>query len=231
MKRAPLLSALGLSLAFASPLALSQQTLTISEDAQAALELAEEIFPDLFKGGTELRLAPDLGYIYRYYEDTQTYVGFKGGRIYVMGAPFGPGIHDKGEESVVLAKLEQIKLEIGAPNGCNEEVTGQLGCGDWDIKITGSVTQTIMGMTTTVDFDEIILRDVPVGGDPATAEQIEDMMTDYFEDIGTISNLEVVIVSQSDDHIILDVAFDAVITQQGITVSMSYDLRYEMTKH
>jgi len=229
MKRANILRALGLSLAISSPAALAQTVPTISADAQAALKLAEEIWPDLFSGGIELRYHAALGYAYRYYANTGVYVGFKGGEVFVKGPQFGPDIYSKGTERTVLAKLEQIK--IGNSGGCNEQVTGQLGCGDWDIKISGTVASTIFGQTTIIDFDEVLIEDVDLDREPTSEEQIEDVMTEYFEDVGTITNLEVVIVSQSDTRVVMDVAFDATITQQGVTVKMSYDLRYDMTKN
>src|SRR5690606_17792571 len=158
--RANILSALGLSLAVSSPAALAQSVPALSADAQAALELAEEIWPELFSGGIELRYHQELGYTYRYYAATGVYVGFKGGDVFVKGPQFGPDIYRKGSETQVLAKLKEI--QISAPGGCNEEVTGQLGCGEWDIEITGTVSTTMFGQTTTVDFEKLLIEDVPM---------------------------------------------------------------------
>jgi hypothetical protein len=206
-----------------------QAQLTLSADAEAALALAEEIYPELFSGGAGLSYDASLG-TYRFYADTGAYIAFKDGHVYVQGPQFGAGLFDKGAEAAVVAKLEDVKASISAPGGCNEEVTGQLGCGDWDITISGTVSSTIFGMTTVIDLDELVVEDVPMEN-PTSEDEIEDILNSYYEDIGTITNLEVVIVSQSDDHIILDLAFDSAITQQGITVTQSYDLRYDMNKN
>ncbi|HWK54844.1 MAG TPA: hypothetical protein VNR18_10775 [Hyphomicrobiales bacterium] len=208
--------------------------LGLSANALAAINLAEEVFGDLFPfdGGSEF--FEIKGYIARYYGDTGIYVGFKDGHVYVVGGPFGDKIIDQGDEAAVVLKLENAKLKIEAPKGCNEEITGQLGCGNWDIAITGTVSQTMMGMTLNLKLEDLlgalVLEDVPMDN-PASEAEIKRIMNEYYSDIGTIEDLVVNIVTNTDDHVVLDVAFKAHIVQQGVTIDQVYDLHYDMTRN
>lgn len=203
----------------------------LSTDALTALDMAEEIFDDLFPAGGASEFFLIKGYVARYYQDTGVYIGFKDGHIYVVGGPFGDKIIDQGDEAAVLIKLEKAKLKIEAPQGCNEDVTGQLGCGEWDITITGTVTQTmpVVGQIT-VNIPETVLEDVPMDN-PASEDEIKQILTEYYEEYGTITNLKVEVVTNTSNHVVLDIAFDSSITQQGVTVNGSYDLHYDMTKN
>lgn len=70
------------------------QGTSLGADEQAALVLAEKLYPTLLTQGGALGSAQ--GYVYRYYAGSGVYVGFRNQRIYLLGGPFGNVAQDKG---------------------------------------------------------------------------------------------------------------------------------------
>jgi hypothetical protein len=99
-------------------LAATLQAQTLSANAQNILSMAEQIYPTLFVNGTEIRQAQ--GYAYRFYSLTGIYVGFREGRVYVVGGPFGDSIRDQGAETTVISALETARTRIQARAALSE---------------------------------------------------------------------------------------------------------------
>ena len=196
---------------------------SISADAQSVLDLALEVYPTLFGQGGELKEAQ--GYVYRFFASSGIYVGFKDGRVYVVGGPFGDSILDKGTVSAVTTALNTAKANIelngSVDVGGNGEATGEL----WDITISG--TASVLGVTTNIGA--LTVENV-TSTNPASEEEIEKIIEEYFKDYGTITNLEVVIVNNTSDKVTLDLAFKGAVVSQGFTVNTEYNLRYEFNK-
>ena len=196
---------------------------SLSADAQSVLDLALEVYPTLFGQGSELKQAQ--GYVYRFFASSGIYVGFKDGRVYVVGGPFGDSILDKGTVSAVTTALNTAKANIelngSVDVGGNGAATGEL----WDITISG--TASVLGVTTNIGA--LTVENV-TSTNPASEEEIEKIIEEYFKDYGTITNLEVVIVNNTPDKVTLDLAFKGAVVSQGFTVNTEYNLRYEFNK-
>jgi hypothetical protein len=86
------------------------QGTSLGADEQAALVLAEKLYPTLLTQGGALGSAQ--GYVYRYYAGSGVYVGFRNQRIYLLGGPFGNVAQDKGTVASVLSSLRIAEARI-----------------------------------------------------------------------------------------------------------------------
>lgn len=65
--------------------------ITDGEQEKRIFTLAEQLFPELFSPANPRNQNAE-GYLYRYYADTNSYIGIRGGEVFVLGEQFGPGI-------------------------------------------------------------------------------------------------------------------------------------------
>lgn len=65
--------------------------ITDGEQERKIFSLAEQLFPELFSPATGSNQNAE-GYLYRHYEDTNTYIGIRGDEVFVLGEQFGPGV-------------------------------------------------------------------------------------------------------------------------------------------
>lgn len=66
--------------------------------------------------------------------------------------------------------------------------------------------------------------------DTSDINEIEDLIEDSFDNVGTISQLNIVVVNNSSSRFTFDLTFKASVTSQGFTVSYTYNLRYDYVK-
>jgi hypothetical protein len=87
----------------------------LDDQSKTAMDLAIELYPDLFPGGSEVRTTS--GYLYRFFPATGIYVGFKEGQIYLFGGIFGNQIVSKGPVASVVATLQDAKAKLPKVRG------------------------------------------------------------------------------------------------------------------
>jgi len=80
-------------------------TLTTQEDT--LLQLAQDLYPSLFSNGSELGSLQ--GYVYKHFPASGVYVGFKDGRLYLLGGQFGSNLTDMGTVANAVASLQAEK--------------------------------------------------------------------------------------------------------------------------
>ncbi len=83
----------------------SEPALTTQEDT--LLQLAQDLYPALFSNGSALGTLQ--GYVYKHFPDSGIYVGFKDGRLYLLGGQFGPDLKDMGLVSSAVTALQAEK--------------------------------------------------------------------------------------------------------------------------
>ena len=105
-RRRSLMLVLAASLLHVLPVT-AQTAPALNKDEQAALTLAEKLYPSLLVQGTELRSFS--GYVYRFYAGSGVYVGFRDSRIYLMGGPLGNAIQNYGSAISVLGSLRNAE--------------------------------------------------------------------------------------------------------------------------
>jgi hypothetical protein len=205
-------------------------TVTLDSAATSVLDLALEVYPSLFGQGSELKQAQ--GYVYRFFASSGIYVGFKDGKVYVVGGPFGDKILEKGTIATVTTALNTAKANIAL--GGNVDAGGN-GSGSangdlWDITISGttSITLPVVG-TQTVAISALTLENV-TSTNPASEQEIENIIEEYFKDYGTITELKVVIVNNTANRVTLDLTFKGTVVSSGVSVATTYNLRYDFNK-
>jgi hypothetical protein len=80
---------------------------TLDSAATSMLDLAIEVYPSLFGQGGDIKQAQ--GYTYRVFASSGIIVGFKDGKVYVVGGPFGNNILEKGTVAAVTTALNTAK--------------------------------------------------------------------------------------------------------------------------
>ena len=205
----------------------SAGAISLTAGASCVISLAEEIYGSMF--GTGAVLGETKGYTYRFYPTSKIYVGFKDGRVYVVGGPFGDKILDKGPETGVLTALNnaKIKLEASSNGDGGTTIGGSVGGpgGDWDLTISGTSSITVFGNKVVVNIPSLVVNDLTLDN-PASQSEVEKLITDTYKDLGTISNLKVVIINNTASRVTLDVSYSAVV--QGVTTE--YDMHYDFVK-
>jgi len=196
------------------------QAQTVSTQMQAVFDLAAQLYPNWFTNGS----APGLyqGYTYRYYAQSGIYVGVKDDVVYVMGGPFGSSITQQGTVTQVKAYLDQEKIRIDLENN-NPDAEG-----DYDLTITGTVAGTAAGFPFSQPIN-VTINNV-AAPDTSDVDEIEDLIQDSFENVGTISQLNIVVVNNSSNRFTFDLTFKAAATSQGFTITYDYTLRYDYVK-
>ena len=89
--------------------ASAQQGPVFSPDESATLALAEQLYPSLFGGGGVT--GTTQGYAYRFHPVSGVYVGFREGRLYLLGGPFGSAVQDRGTVASVLGLLRVTQAQ------------------------------------------------------------------------------------------------------------------------
>jgi len=150
------------------------------------------------------------------------YVGVKDNEIWLMGGPFGSQPSKQGTVAAVKAFLDNEKIRIDLEHGNSD------AAGDYDLRITGTVAVTVLGFPVSTPLD-VTIRDIkaPNGSD---IDDIEDAVRESLEDVGTVSELKVVLINNSADRITFDLEFKGTVVSQGVTVNSDYKLRYDYTK-
>jgi len=201
----------------------SAGAITLTADASSVISLAEEIYGSLF--GTGAVMGETKGYTYRFYPTSKIYVGFKDGRVYIVGGPFGDKILDKGPATGVITALNNAKIKLEASSNGNGSTTIEGSVegtgGEWDLTISG--TSSTFGFV--VNIPSLVVNNITLDN-PASQSEIEKLITDTYTDLGTISNLKVVIINNTSSHVQLDVSYSAVV--QGVT--STYDMHYDFVK-
>ena len=201
----------------------SAGAITLTADASSVISLAEEIYGSLF--GTGAVMGETKGYTYRFYPTSKIYVGFKDGRVYIVGGPFGDKILDKGPATGVITALNNAKIKLEASSNGNSSTTIEGSVegtgGEWDLTISG--TSSTFGFV--VNIPSLVVNNITLDN-PASQSEIEKLITDTYTDLGTISNLKVVIINNTSSHVQLDVSYSAVV--QGVT--STYDMHYDFVK-
>lgn len=194
-------------------------SLSLSAEAEAVFALAKQLYPDLFPGATQPDLGEYEGYIYRFYQGSGIYVGVKDNEIWLMGGPFGPNPARQGLISEVKLFLDNEKIRLGL------DADGTAGEGDFDLKITGTVT--VAGFSTAIP--EILIENIAAPSS-TDLDDIEDLIREEFEEVGTVSQLTIVEVNNTANRITFDLEFKGSVTAQGFTIVSDYKLRYDYTK-
>jgi len=200
------------------------QAQTISAQMQAVFDLAAQLYPNWFTNGNAPATYQDSSgtYVYRYFPSSGIYVGIKSDQVYVLGGPFGNSISQQGSVAQVKAFLDQEKIRIDLENS-NPDAQG-----DYDLTITGTVSGTAAGFPFSQPVN-VTVKDVPAP-DTSDINEIEDLIEDSFDNVGTISQLNIVVVNNSSSRFTFDLTFKASVTSQGFTVSYTYNLRYDYVK-
>lgn len=199
---------------------------TLSTDAQTMLDLAEELFAKIFKDGSALK--ETSGYVYRYYPSSGAYLGFKDGKVYTVGGPFGTALKERGSISQVTVALNNHKTEIGlnagdidVGNGTNDpDITG-----DFTLVIDGTVSVVVGGFATSPTAFSVTIEDI-AGPDPTDTDEITDVINDTLDDVTGVQDVEIVVTNNTSSRITFTVSFTAV--QNGVNVEM--ELEYDYTK-
>jgi hypothetical protein len=206
----------------------SSGTLSLDSAATSVLDLAFEVYPNLFGQGSELKEAQ--GYVYRFFASSGIYVGFKDGRVYVVGGPFGDKILDKGLIATVTTALNTAKTNLSVGGSVDVGGSGAATGDLWDITISGTTTITlpVVGAQTTT-ISALTLENV-TSTNPSSEAEIEKIIEDNFKDYGTIKQLEVVILNNTSSRVTLDLTFVGTVVSSGVSVDTNYNLRYDFVK-
>lgn len=200
--------------------------LSLSAEVEAVFDLAKQLYPDMFPGATKPALGLYEGYTYRFYQGSGIYVGVKDNEIWLMGGPFGSQPTRQGTVAAVKTFLDAEKIRLDGI-----VVTDPDAEGEYDLTITGSTTITlpIVGSITTQLAGLPVVQNIKAP-DPSDKDEIEDVILDYFEEVGTIRDLVVVIKNNSSNRVTLELEFKATVVQQGQSVDTTYDLVFDYVK-
>ena len=182
--------------------------LTLSQDAMDVFSIAEQLYPNIFSNGSELR--EYLGYIYRYFPVSGVYVGIKDGHVFLKGGMYGKDILDKGSITSVLGILDAVQLKR------QQNQSGAVS-GLYDLTISGHFSTSLAD----VDITNITINDVPAPQPTDT-----DTILNAVSSLGATSLAHVVVqtINNTDSRVTFNVEFDANLTGFGtVTYSLTYD--------
>ena len=212
----------------------TENNVTISVDMKEAMELAETLYPGLFKTPSILRKysGPEGVFSYRFYRTTQTYIGFQDGKIYLMGGAFGNAPTEYGEVNSVLGQLREVyTARFGEAPGTDEPVVEipdvDIPEGDFDLDISGTVTTSGI-VAISVPFGGLTIEDIPAPG----PDDIDEM-TRLLEEEAQLQNLRDVSVVQrenSANRVVFELELTADTVAAGITSTATYKLLYTYTR-
>lgn len=76
----------------------------VSQSAITLVNLAQDVYPELFSGATNWRTFD--GFFYKYFSVSGVYVGINGPDLYLLGGPFGGAVQYKGTVADALIVLQ-----------------------------------------------------------------------------------------------------------------------------
>lgn len=195
-------------------------------DITQIIKLAEQQFGDLFPSAVANNAFQIIdGFVSRNYTTSGVSIGIKNGTVYVAGGAFGNTPQTIGTIANTLAQL------TGGP-GVEEPVV-EVPEGDYKLTISGTVSATVLGFTTTTPLN-VTIDKIPAP-DSSDIDEIEDDVREALKnaegvDAATFTSFRVSEVSTSNSRVFFRVQFSGTIVSSGITVQQSYNLTYEYIK-
>ncbi len=80
---------------------------SLSTQEDTLLSLAQDLYPSIFSNGSALGSLQ--GYVYKHFPASGVYVGFKDGRLYLLGGQFGSALSDMGTVAAAVTALQAEK--------------------------------------------------------------------------------------------------------------------------
>lgn len=195
-------------------------------DIAQIIKLAEQQYGDLFPSAAANNAFQVIdGFISRSYTSSGVSIGIKGGTVYVAGGAFGSTPQTIGTIANTLAQL------TGGPSV--EEPVVDVPEGDYKLTITGTVSATVLGFTTSTPLT-VTIDKIPAP-DTSDIDGLEDDVREALKnadgvDATTFTSFRVSEVSTSDSRVFFRVQFSGTIVSSGISVQQSYNLTYEYIK-
>jgi hypothetical protein len=197
----------------------TQNGITISVDMQEAMQLANQLYPGLFRTPSVLRqiTIPEGTFTYRFYRDSSTYIGFNDGKIYLMGGAFGNKVTEYGEVNTVLGQLRTLYEEkFGQPVDIPDIPDVEIPEGDFDLTISGQFT--VFGFSNS--FGGIVIEKIPAPG-PSDIDEMTDILVEQ-ADLQNLRNVSVQQIENSANRVV----FDIELTADTAAGAATYKLRY-----
>lgn len=196
------------------------------ERVSEIVELAETLYSDYFpEDGEASGFQVTDGFVYRFYDGSNTYIGIKNGTVYVSGGVFGEGLTTIGG---IGETLSQLQSEQGGSGSSLPE-------GDFDLNVEGTLTTTVEGQTFSQNFTSTFNNvAAPGSGDlDLLEERLRAAMDQASEDLdaATIYDVEISDVSFASNRVFYRAQFSAEVTADGVTATGTYDLAYEYTRN
>lgn len=213
---------------------------SISYDMKNAFEVAELLYPGLFRTRSILREFE--GYAYRYYRDSGNYIGYKDGEVFLMGVNF-----PSSTQPIVYGNLNDIlpmllsEYDRRFPNGTwvpeypdqpedpnepgNPDIP-EIPEGDFNLTVTGKATVSlpIIGAMS-FDIPPITFTEIPAP-DLSDMDEIERALLEQ-ADLQNIKHAELILKEHSDNRIVFDIEVEADFEAPGYGVlSATYLLHY-----
>lgn len=190
------------------------------------IKLAEQQFADLFPSATANNAFQIIdGFVSRSYTTSGVNIGIKNGTVYVNGGSFGSQPVTIGTIANTLAQLTG-----GTPV---EEPKVDAPSGDYKLTISGTVSATTFGITTSTPLT-VTIDKIPAP-DSTDLKDLEDDVREALKntsgvDASTFTSFQVSEVSTSSNRVFFRARFSGTIVSSGITVQQSYNLTYEYIK-
>ncbi len=199
----------------AQPVAAQSDTQpTVTDAMNTVFALAELKAPQYFTGGADTQFFEN--YVYRLYPATGIYLAFAGDNVFLLGGAFGEAIVDAGSISSVTTALEAMETPSVDSSGL------------WDLTISGTVTNTAFGVGTTVDFQGLVINDIPAPDLNNTDEINQEINASLEGVVSGISEIVISVENNSDTQRTFTVTFNAVSPTPGVTIS--YNLTYNYVR-
>ncbi len=213
----------------------TENGVTVSVDVKGIYEMANKIYPGLFRTPSVLR--EYQGYVYRYYRDSGNYIGIKDGQVYLMGKNFGNTLTPTayGNVNAVIGDLRTAyRARFGqdfvstVPGSSNPNPTTPVVTipdvnipeGDFKLTITGRYESSLISL----NIPSIVIEKMPAP-DPNDVEAQLKVMRD--QGIQNIRNTKLVVINNSSSRVTFSLEFQGDITGLG---TVTYRLNYDYTK-
>lgn len=195
-------------------------------------KLAEQIYASYFPATATSNAFQIIdGAITRSYQGTGTKVTISGGTVFVSGGGFGNAPVTIGTIAETRAAL--VAEAGGQSDGPVEEPNVGIPSGNYALTISGTVSATIFGSTTSTPLT-VTIDSIPAP-DANDLNKLEDEVKKSLENtegvnVSTFTNFQISEVSVTDSRVFFRAQFAATTTTSGITVNQSYNLTYEYLK-
>lgn len=145
--------------------------------------------------------------------------------VYVNGGAFG-------SQPVTIGTIANTLAQLTGGNPV-EEPGVDLPEGDYKLSISGTVSATVLGFTTTTPLT-VTIDKIPAH-QFSDINDLEDRVRDALKnadgvDATTFTSSQISEVSTSDSRVFFRARFSGTIVSSGITVQQSYNLTYEYIK-